>query len=294
VTNMIRRATRSGATAAATLCLLAAAAAGNAGAAPLQPGAIDYVALGDSAAAGPLLPDQDMSAPGCLRSRDNYPAVVAAALGAALTDVTCSSARTAHITDTRQGTFAGAVAPQLDALGPDTDLVTVTIGANDFNLFSTALSCTNPLPQPTGTSCRDKFTAGGRNQQRDLIRDWAPTWGAMLDKVRERAPHAEIAVVGYGTYLRPGGCPAQQPIWPQDADYLQSVMADANEAMAAQAARRDIRFIDIRQATSGHDICAGPTQAHYAGLVPAEPAVPLHPTVLGMQAIGAHVAGELR
>jgi lysophospholipase L1-like esterase len=289
---MIRRATRSGATAAATLCLLAAA--GNAGAAPLQPGAIDYVALGDSAAAGPLLPDQDMSAPGCLRSRDNYPAVVAAALGATLTDVTCSSARTAHLTDTRQGTFAGSVPPQLDALGPDTDLVTVTIGANDFNLFTTALSCTNPLPQPTGTSCRDKFTSGGRNQQRDLIRDWAPTWGAMLDKVRERAPRAEIAVVGYGTYLRPGGCPAQQPIWPQDADYLQSVMADANEAMAAEAARRDIRFIDIRQATSGHDICATPAQAHYAGLVPAEPAVPLHPTVLGMQAIGAHVADELR
>ncbi|WP_072847047.1 SGNH/GDSL hydrolase family protein [Rhodococcus tukisamuensis] len=289
---MISRATRSGATAAATLCLLAAA--GNAGAAPLDAGRIDYVAIGDSAAAGPLLPDQDMSAPGCLRSHLNYPAVVAAELGATLTDVSCSSARTANITNTPQRTFSGTATPQLDALNRDTDLVTVTIGANDFNLFTTALSCANPLPQPTGSSCRDKFNAGGRNQQRDQIAGWAPTWGAMLDQVRERAPYAEIAVVGYGTYLRPGGCPAQQPIWSQDADYLQSVMTDANAAMEAEATRRGIRFVDITQATSGHDICAAPGQAAYTGLVPTEPAVPLHPTVFGMQAIGAQVAEQLR
>lgn len=294
MTQMISRATRSGATAAATLCLLAAAAAGNAGAAPLDAGRIDYVAIGDSAAAGPLLPDQDMSAPGCLRSHLNYPAVVAAELGATLTDVSCSSARTANITNTPQRTFSGTATPQLDALSRDTDLVTVTIGANDFNLFTTALSCANPLPQPNGSSCRDKFNAGGRNQQRDQIEGWAPTWGAMLDQVRERAPYAEIAVVGYGTYLRPGGCPAQQPIWSQDADYLQSVMTDANAAMEAEATRRGIRFVDITQATSGHDICAAPGQAAYTGLVPTEPAVPLHPTVFGMQAIGAQVAEQLR
>lgn len=38
---------------------------------------IQYVALGDSAAAGPLVTAQDSSSPGCLRSLDNYPSVVA-------------------------------------------------------------------------------------------------------------------------------------------------------------------------------------------------------------------------
>ncbi|MEV3976934.1 hypothetical protein AB0K68_53925, partial [Streptomyces sp. NPDC050698] len=73
---------------------------------------VQYVALGDSAAAGPLVTAQDSSSPGCLRSLDNYPSVVAQRLGAQLTDVTCSSARSANVTDTAQPTFSGQVPPQ--------------------------------------------------------------------------------------------------------------------------------------------------------------------------------------
>ncbi|MFE3291698.1 SGNH/GDSL hydrolase family protein [Rhodococcus sp. NPDC059234] len=266
-------------------------ASGVAAAAP-QP--IEYVALGDSAAAGPLIPDQDTAQLGCLRSNHNYPSVVAADLGARLTDVSCSSARTVNLTDVPQSTVGGPVARQIDALGPTTDLVTITSGANDFGLVTTALSCVNPLPQPTGFSCRDRFTKGGQDQQVAQIDAWAPAWGAMLDRVRERAPQARVAVIGYGTYIRPGGCPGTQPIWPQDADYLQSVIAHMNAAMAAQARSRGVEFVDITAATAGHDICAEPAGAYYTGVVPGELAVPLHPTALGMRAIGAHVAQQLR
>ena len=58
---------------------------------------LDYVALGDSAAAGPLIPNQD-PALWCLRSDQNYPQVAAKLLGARLTDVTCSgSSRSSSI-----------------------------------------------------------------------------------------------------------------------------------------------------------------------------------------------------
>ncbi|MGW4481946.1 SGNH/GDSL hydrolase family protein [Rhodococcus triatomae] len=271
---------------------LLAASAGGVAAEPAGP--LDYVALGDSAAAGPLLPDQDLATAGCLRSHQNYPAVVAKAIGARLTDVTCSSARSSHIGAVPQSTFAGTVPPQVDALGVDTDLVTVTIGANDVNLFTTALRCLNPLPEPTGTSCADSFTAGGVDQLRGLVDQAAPQWGATLDAIRAHAPNAEIVVVGYGTYTRPGGCPDRQPMWPRDADYLQHVMDSVNDAMAEQARSRAMTFVDIRPVTVGHDICADPASAHYAGAVPAESAAPLHPTALGMQAIGAHVADRLR
>ncbi|MGF7122270.1 GDSL-type esterase/lipase family protein [Rhodococcus sp. AG1013] len=183
---------------------------------------------------------------------------------------------------------------QLEALSADTDLVTVTIGANDINLVTTAPCCLNPLPERYGTSCADAFTAGGVDQQRPLVDQVAPQWGTALDEIRAHAPNAEIVVVGYGTYTPPGGCPDRQPMWPRGADYLQNVIDSVDDAMAAQARSRAMAFVDIRTVTSGHDICADVSRAHYAGVVPAESAVPLHPTALGMQAIGAYVAEQIR
>jgi hypothetical protein len=67
-----------------------------------------YVALGDSAASGPLIPLPDLSAPGCYRSTNNYPKLAAARLGVPITDVTCSGADTADMTNS-QNTDFGAV-----------------------------------------------------------------------------------------------------------------------------------------------------------------------------------------
>jgi hypothetical protein len=41
---------------------------------PNTPESIDYVALGDSYTAGPLIPVVREDAPGCFRSTSNYPA----------------------------------------------------------------------------------------------------------------------------------------------------------------------------------------------------------------------------
>lgn len=71
------------------------------------------MALGDSSAAGPLIPNEIDAT--CLRSDRNWPHVPAARLGAALTDVTCSGATTKD----RTGRQAGVVAPQFDALRRD-------------------------------------------------------------------------------------------------------------------------------------------------------------------------------
>jgi len=57
--------------------------------------------------------------------------VIAAATGAQLRDVTCGGADT---TDYGTAQYPG-VAPQLNALGKSTKLVTMTIGGNDSNVF---------------------------------------------------------------------------------------------------------------------------------------------------------------
>src|SRR5690349_17283469 len=81
---------------------------------------VEYVALGDSYTAAPLVPPTDTSTI-CLRSEKNYPAIVTEGLpGARLTDVSCSGATTLNVT-TRQESQTGGVPPQLRAVRRTTD-----------------------------------------------------------------------------------------------------------------------------------------------------------------------------
>ncbi|MFD9703928.1 SGNH/GDSL hydrolase family protein [Lentzea sp. NPDC059081] len=247
---------------------------------------LDYVALGDSAAAGPLILNQD-PALWCLRSSDNnYPRAAAKILHARLTDVTCSGATT----DDFAGRQFGFVAPQYDALKPTTDLVSITIGGNDVELVQTALSCINLLPEPVGLSCSDRL--GGQVAAR--IAQWAPEFGNALDEVKRRAPRAKILVTGYGTYLRPGGCHPVQPIWSRDADHLQGSIALLNATAQAEATKRGATYVDLAAVSVGHDTCAAPGDRYLEGLIPTTIAAPLHPNAAGMAAFGATVARAAR
>lgn len=250
---------------------------------------LEYVALGDSAAAGPLIPNQD-AALWCLRSDRNYPQVAAKIIGATLTDATCSGAETDHL-QTRQ---FGFVTPQLNALKPSTDLVSLTIGANDIGLFQTALSCINLLPEPAGISCYDRYNAGGEDQLAKAVDAWAPEFGAALDEIKKRSPQAKLLVTGYGTYIRPGGCYPVQPVWGRDGDYLQSVMNRISATARAEASKRGAQFVDFAAVTVGHDICAAPADRYLEGLIPTSVAAPLHPNAAGMQAFGVAVAKAAR
>ena len=60
--------------------------------------AADWAGLGDSYAAGPLIPNQQLSPLGCLRSDHNFAHLAAAALGRTLTDASCSGAKTDDMT----------------------------------------------------------------------------------------------------------------------------------------------------------------------------------------------------
>src|SRR4051812_24052088 len=120
----------------------------------------DYVALGDSYTAAPLVPVADTSN-GCLPSSNNSPSLVAAALpGTTLHDASCSGADTRSLTRP-QRTGDQPQPPQLGALGPGTDLVTLGMGGNDFNLFSTLIGTCAQLRSsaPGGSPCEDQLTA---------------------------------------------------------------------------------------------------------------------------------------
>lgn len=277
--------------------ILTAALAGAALAAPAAvptaaatPEPLSYVALGDSFAASPLVPPTDPSDPLCLRSLADYPHIAAKALDAQLTDVSCSGATAGHFSTAQ---YPGT-APQYDALTPDTDIVSVTIGGNDTGLLAATLGCVNVLPKPAGTSCAAKNTAGGTDRVKARIDSWAPAFDTALDSIRQRAPHAQVFVIGYGNYFRPGGCFPTQPIWDVDADYMQGEINHLSATLRQKAARHGATFVDTYALGTGHDACAAPAARYTEGLLPAHSAAPLHPNADGAKAIGNALAAAIR
>ncbi|MEU4574186.1 MULTISPECIES: SGNH/GDSL hydrolase family protein [Nonomuraea] len=253
-----------------------------------------YVALGDSAAAGPLVPDQVLPDLGCLRSDRNYPHLTARALGvASFRDVTCSGAKTRHMYQPQE-TELGSVPPQLDALRPDTTLVTVHIGANDVGLTGFIEDCLNLLPPPVGDACYNDYTdENGQDTWRVKTEALRPTLVTLAGDIRARSPQARIFLVGYATYARPDGCYPRVPIIRQDANYIRATLMYFNRMLAEQAAAAGIGFIDLQTPSAGHDPCASPGVRWIEPYIPASPAAPFHPNALGMRNFATIVTGAV-
>ncbi|MEI5035169.1 SGNH/GDSL hydrolase family protein [Streptomyces sp. S1A(2023)] len=249
-----------------------------------------YVALGDSIASAPFVIPTDPSNPGCLRSLANYPHIAAKALGAQLTDVSCSGAT---IEDFSAPQAVGTPA-QYAALKPDTDLVSLTIGANDTGLPAAALGCVNLLPEPLGISCAKKNTQDGTDLIDTRIDAWAPKFAAVLNEIHRRSPQAKVFVVSGGSYIRPGGCFPTQPVWGKDATYLQNKADHLAKTTQQTADTHDATFVSATPPTAGHDICAAPADRYIEGFVPTSPAAPLHPNAKGSAAIGSTLATAMK
>lgn len=247
-----------------------------------------YVAMGDSAAAAPLVPNQG-SPTGCLKSTNNYPSGLARAIGArSFTDVTCSGARTEDLSSRAQPTRSGPVPPQLDAVRPDTQLVTITIGGNDVDLSTNAATCRRA--SLAETPCSADFVVDGVDTVADAIEAEADGWAELIDAVRAKAPAARIVLVGYGGYIRPEGCFPAEPINPVDAAYFQAKLNELDDRQRRVAAETGAEYFDPRPLSAGHDLCAPPSERYFEGFKPANPAAPLHPNSLGANAFGTALA----
>lgn len=250
-----------------------------------------YVAMGDSAAAAPLVPEQAQPV-GCLKSTNDYPSVLARRIGAAsFTDVTCSGARTEDLVSRAQPTRTGSVPPQVDAVTADTQLVTVTIGGNDVDLPSIAMGCRRTsLDAPP---CSADLVVDGVDRISHAISDDAGQWADLVAAVRAKAPDARVILVGYGTYVRPQGCFPTEPINPVDAAYFQSKLDELDDRLQRVAAEQGAEFFDTRPLSVGRDICAAPADRYVEGFAPVSPAAPLHPNGAGAMAVGTALADFL-
>ena len=248
----------------------------------------EYVALGDSYSAGPLIPQQRPDPAGCLRSTNNYPAYLATYIASirSFRDVTCSGAVTADMRRRQSTIVPGpSPAPQLDALTATTDLVTLGIGGNDYGLFGSMIgTCQEVRSQdPDGAPCKRHYTVDGVDTKKRDARRIQPRVGRVVREILERAPEADVFVVGYPRILPVKGTCAEVPFAKGDYVWGNQVERTLNRSLRRAAENNGAVYVDLYPASLGHDACAG-DQAWINGheLKPAE-AADFHPYRVGMR-----------
>ena len=225
-----------------------------------QPAYARYVALGDSYTAAPLVAGKS-SNDGCFRSSNNYPSLVAAELdGTTFVDRSCSGATTANMTRRQPNAFGGKPwPPQFRGLSRDTDLVTLGIGGNDFDLFSNLTGLCPRLrgTEPSGNPCQQAFASTGADA---LLRDAGrikARVAATIRGIQQRAPQARVVVVDYPRIApTTGSCPRRLPLADGDYRWAARVNARLSASVRGAAAQAGVEYVDLFAASAGHGVCS--------------------------------------
>jgi lysophospholipase L1-like esterase len=254
--------------------------------------AADWVGLGDSYAAGPLIPNQQLNPLGCLRSDHNFAHLAAAQLGQSLRDVSCSGATTDDMTQSQDVT-PGPNPPQFNALSADTRTVTLQIGGNDIGFTEIIENCASV--SPFGHPCQDQYVVNGHDEIAARIAATAPKVAAVIQGIHARAPQARVFVVNYAAILPETGrgCWPTVPLAWADVPYLRGVEKSLNAMLAQQAVANGATIVDDYTASIGHDACKSSSTKWVEPLIPTHAAAPFHPNARGEAGIAGVVAAAV-
>jgi lysophospholipase L1-like esterase len=197
-------------------------------------GTLQYVALGDSYAAGIGAPPYVSSSGDCLQSNDGYPELLDSEKKIHLqANATCPGATTSTVAGT-----------QLSALTPGVELVTLTVGGNDLGFADLFETCSTPGQE---AQCLIAITNAVTDEQlTDLYRDLTLLYG----KVAKKAPNALIVVTGYPYLFEPD---PNNPI----ITAFNAATAALNTTIetAVKATHNDnIIYVDVTEQFEGHGI----------------------------------------
>lgn len=218
----------------------------------LGPGA-RYVNLGDSYAAGTGERDLAPGAPvRCQRTASNPGARLAQRMKWSIHDVSCTSATTAHLTESQHP----GLDPQLDALDDTIDVVTVSLGANDGQFFGFLVSKCAGLGEddPTGSPCRDQYA----DELTDMLQnETGPSLRDAYAEIAKKAPNAEIYAIGY-PWLVPesGACRPELRFADGDIRFARELQDQLNAEAKTAVEAAGGTFVDMSVRADGHDGCA--------------------------------------
>jgi lysophospholipase L1-like esterase len=214
-------------------------------AAAANSGNVEYVALGDSYAAGQgggryLNP--------CLQTAASYPELLDAEKRIDLeTNPTCTGAKTADVAD-----------EQVTALGKHTRLVTLTVGAANLNLSGVLMACAAGTPDDCQDAIDNAFDLlavgpGGESVLGGLLTD-------LYADVANAAPKALVVVTGYPLLFEsPALNDPDADIKLQINQATAALNATIRQAVAVtHATGVDIVYVDVTVEFAGHGIGAAP------------------------------------
>lgn len=255
------------------------------------PAPLRYVNLGDSYSAGsgvsPTAPDKPGS---CSQSSNNFAHVVARRNGFSLTDVSCGGAQTKDFF-ARQYPDA---APQLHALRPDTQLVTLMIGGNDGNVFAgTVEKCiaAGVAAGFRGTPCKDQY---GTSIDKEIRTATYPKIVKALKAIRAKSPSAKVAIVSYPLIMPATAQTCTNlPVAAGDLPYAHGIQTTLNDAVKRAAEATGVTYVDATTPSIGHDSCKPVGVRWVEPIFGTVQPVPVHPNALGEREMAGIVSRTL-
>lgn len=243
---------------------------------------ISYAALGGSYASG-ISYDNIPGTGRCGRGVKSYPNQVAEKLGYKLTDYSCAGATTKNILSSKQRGNPDGL--QIEAVNPQTDLVTITVGGNDIGYVGrvTTTSCNNspkycrkrhnPSPEPTGADY-DRAEKSVFN---------------VINAVKNRAPHAEIMVIGYLPIVSPvdKGC-KDLPLDSEQIAATARVYSSLDIAIQRAASKANVTYVTGGAEWFKHTVCSPEPWMH--GM---RTGAPYHPNDAGNTAIAEEIVNGI-
>ncbi|MGY1808626.1 SGNH/GDSL hydrolase family protein [Blastococcus sp. SYSU D00669] len=255
-----------------------------------------YVALGSSFAAGPGI--EPVVDPACGRSGANYAHLVAERLGYDLVDVTSGGATVDDVLDRPQVLLAGGLVPrQIEAVRPDADLVTITVGGNDVEYLLTLLRCSyrvSPEAAPPGAGAFFG-TPVDETAVHGALAALPARLADLVGAVRGRAPRARILLVDHLTILREDAGCARLPMSDEDVRLCTGIGRRLETATALAARFSGAELVRASAISRDHTVCdPEPWVTGWEfGDVFAGGIGPYHPNAAGMRAVAGLLVGML-
>lgn len=286
---------------ATALGLTGLAASGTFGIATAGAATTQYVAMGDSFAAGEGGPTSlagfDVASGSCHRTALAWPRVFAATRGLSLETtngghtstiaghIACGGANTTSITTTATNGEPAQLA-QLRSMTPKPTLVTLTIGANDARLGSVMKACR------TGQQCAETLSAA-----RTLTRNVLPSRFARVFAQVKSATKARLIVVGYPQiYAAPSPAALAEcsDLTSERLAELRAHLVDLDKALAAGAKAAQVEYVSMLTALSGHELCTSSEQVNPIAVTGSSLAAESgHPTAAGYTAMATRMSSYL-
>jgi lysophospholipase L1-like esterase len=256
---------------------------------------IRYVALGDSYSSGegvaPYEPGTDTSRDRCHRSTRAYPRLLTLP-GARLTRdfYACTGATTANVLKAaRFGEPPQLSRPRLRGAR----LVTISIGGNDAAFSSVVALCSRLVPVPC-------YRGPAARRIRERIASLRSTLADTYRAIRARAgSRAELVVVDYPNLFPPGNaaCGKLKSLYSAPARaFIRRAGGELDDVIAKAAGDAHVRFVDVRKAFAGHEICSAHEWVDFIvrgnGVKPSTGS--LHPNAAGQAAYARVVGAALR